>query len=235
MKLPGEAIGGYQQAMAHTHLDRKNISLAKTTMRLRQAIDVYRIIGINASAAKRLGANKISSIFFGYVQQVSLDMIALTICIIFQWEDPNKPYKQNSVSGILTRLEKHKYTDVQAKNVERFGRKYGNTAACPDPTQFLRDTVDAFKRQHDASLERLRRYRNTHVAHSQLGARVKSLPSIDDFEAIFDFAVDFYKLISDGILNIGPTGFPPAAGVGLVRTFKNLGLTDALFDFPPKP
>jgi hypothetical protein len=58
-------------------------------------------------------------------------------------------------------------------------------------------------------------FRNQHAAHSQFAAKLASLPSIDEFEAIFDFCGDFYKLISGGILDIGPASFRPDAGMGL--------------------
>jgi len=223
------------ERMARTHLDRKNIALGILIYRLRQGIDVYRIISINAGAAKRLGAQKVSSAFFSYVQLLSLESIALSICKIFDYENPKKPYRVNSIDGIMVRVAKHKFTAVQFKQVERFGRAHRNATACADPIEFLRDTVAIFRKQHAVALKLLRDFRNQQAAHSQLGAKFKNLPSIDEFELIFDFANDFYRLISDGILNVGPASFAPHAGTGLLNTFKNLGLADARFDFVTKP
>ena len=222
------------EQMARTHLDRKNVALGTLIYRLRQGIDVYRIIALNAGAAKRLGGHKVSGAFFGYVQLLSLESIALTICKIFDYENPKKPYRVNSIDGIMVRIAKHKFTAVQFKQVECFGRAHGN-AACADPVEFLRDTASSFRKQHAVALKLLRDFRNQQAAHSQLGAKFKNLPSIDEFELIFDFANDFYRLISDGILNVGPASFAPHAGTGLLNTFKNLGLTDAQFDFVTKP
>lgn len=224
-----------QEAMARTHLDRKNVALGALIYRLRQAIDVFRIIGLNTAAAKRLGGHKISGSFFGYVQLLALESIAVTICKIFDYENPKKPYRVNSIDGILARVAKHKFTAVQLKHVERFGHAYGHTGTCTDAHQFLRDTVGAFRKKHPLTLKRLRDFRNQQAAHSQLGAKFKNLPSIDEFELIFDFAADFYRLISGGILDIGPASFAPHAGTGLLNTFKNLGLADAKFDFPRQP
>ncbi len=228
-------------AMRRTHLDRKNLALALLIYRLRQDIDVYRIIGINAGAAKRLGGHRISGAFFGYVQGVAHESMALTTRKIFDWEDPKKKYRLNSISGVLARVDKLKFTAQMAKNVERFCAKYGNRTPQRRPAKYLQATVELFRNQHVVALERLRTYRNQRIAHSQFiihRKRTKSdktLPSLDQFEALFDFAVDFYKLVSDGLLNIGPTGFAPNAGTGLVRTLKHLGLAEAKFDFQRKP
>lgn len=220
--------------MTRTHLDRKNVELGKLIYRLRQAIDVHRIVGLNTAAARRLGGHKISGYLLWYVQLLALESIPLTICKIFDYENPKKPYKLNSISGVMARLAKHKYTAIHAKNVERFGRRYGNTAACSEPAAFLNDTIAVFRRTHRDALRRMRQFRNQFVAHSQFGAKIETLPSIDEFEAIFDFCADFYKLIGAGILDIGPAAFPPHVGTGLLHTLRNLGLTDAQFDFPPK-
>jgi hypothetical protein len=226
--------------MARTHLDRKNVALAGTIYRLRQAIDVYRVIGLNAGKAKQLG---LSGAFFGYVQAVSLDMVVLAICKIFEYEKPKNPknlkeHRQTvSVHGVVARLAKHKYTAVQVKKVERFGLKYSNTTPCTDSTQFLIDTISQFKLAHRPALVRLRDYRNERVAHQQFGGertKFKSLPPIEEFEAVFDFAKDFYALISDCLLNVGPASFDVRTRMGLVRTFKALGIDDAQFDFPPQ-
>lgn len=225
--------------MARTHLDRKNVALAGTIHRLRQAIDVYRVIGINVTEARRLG---LSTAFFGYVQEVSLDMVALTVCKIFEYEKPRKPGKAKkphqivSIHGVTARLERHKYTAAQTKSIARFGLKYGNKDACVHPTPFLNDTITGFKLKHQETLRRLRDFRNQRVAHTQFGGtrnRFKRLPSLDEFEAVFDFSEDFYRLISDGILNIGPALIGRQSGMGLVRTLKALGVTEARFDFPP--
>lgn len=221
--------------MPRTHLDRKNLNLAKLLYRLRQSIDVYRVIGLNTAAAKQMGAESISPAFFGYCQEVAQDEIALGVCKIFEYEKRGG-HKANSISGVMARLDKHRFTAIQAKNVERFGQKYGNKATCTKPTEYLRDTVRAFKKQHERSLQRLRDFRNQYVAHSQFDAKkVKSLPSLDEYEAIFDFAADFYRLVSGGILNIGPAFISPRAGMGVLHTLKKLGLTDAKFDFPLAP
>ena len=229
------------RGMRRTHLDRKNVNLAKLVHRLRQDIDVYRIIGINAAAAKRLGADKISGGFFGYVQGLAHESMALTIRKIFDREDPKRGFKLNSLSGVMARVEKHRFTLAQAKAVERFCTQYGYAVPEKKPARTLAKTIEAFRRQHAASLERLRKHRNQQVAHSEFviyrkGAKPdKTLPSLNEFEAFFDFAADFYRLVSDGLLGIGPTGFAPHAGTGLIRTLRNLGLSEARFDFARKP
>ena len=226
--------------MPRTYLDRKNIGLAKLIYRLRQDLDVFRIIGLNAAAAKRLGGQQVSGGFFGYVQGAALESAALTARKIYDWEDPKKPHMLNSISGVMARIDKHRFSPEQAKAVERFCVTFGNTVVEKHPAAYLRKTSTAFRKKHMVSLERLRQFRNQHVAHSEFmifrkGAKPdKTLPSLEEFEALFNFAVEFYKMVSDGLLNVGPSGFPPYAGTGLVRTLKNLGLPAAQFDFARK-
>jgi len=220
--------------MARTHLDRKNVKLGSLIYRLRQAIDVLRVIGLNVNGAKRIGGHIISIKFLWFVRLLTLESIPLTICKIFDRENLTKGWKRNSIYGVMARLTKHRYTPIQAKNVERFGRKFGNVNPCSNPTAFLNQTIELFTAAHKDAFVCMRKFRNEHAAHSEFGAKRENLPSIDEFEAIFDFSAEFYKLIGAGILDIGPASFPPDAGMGLWRMLKNLGLTDADFDFPPK-
>jgi len=50
--------------------------------------------------------------------------------------EPNQGWKRNSIYGVMARLTKHRYTPIQAKNVERFGRKFGNFNPVPTRQPF---------------------------------------------------------------------------------------------------
>ncbi len=53
------------EGLLGSSIDEKNIELAKTLFCLRQDMDVYCLIGVNAS---KIEANAIGTLFFGHVQ-----------------------------------------------------------------------------------------------------------------------------------------------------------------------
>lgn len=217
--------------MRDTDLDHKNVALSKLIFRLRQSLDVYRIIGLNAQAAARESGQNVSQAFFGYVQVVAFDSVVLGISKIFEWQNP-KGHKLNSISGVVALLERHPHTALEKKAVERFGQRFGNTAECVDPTSFLRETIKAFKEGHKSALEIIEQHRHSHVAHSEFDYKIESLPSLDQFEIFFEFALEFYRMISESFVEVGPALFHLAAGDGLIRTFKQLGIENPKFNFP---
>ena len=85
-----------------TPVDQKNIGLAKLLYELRQDLDIYCLISVNADKIKERGVGKS---FFGHLQQLALGSITLNICKIFEEE---KGYELNSIRGVF----RHLYTEV---------------------------------------------------------------------------------------------------------------------------
>jgi len=56
-------------------------------------------------------------------------------------------------------------------------------------------------------------------------------PSHAEFETLFSFAKDFYEVVADSIIAIGPAAIARAVGRGFVRLIGVLGVPDAKFDF----
>ncbi len=71
-------------------IDHKNIGLVKTLHQLRQELDVYCLISVNAS---RMNQENIGKYFFGHLQQLSIVSVALSICKIFEKETRNEFYQ----------------------------------------------------------------------------------------------------------------------------------------------
>jgi hypothetical protein len=64
-----------------TPLDQKYIGLAKLLYSLRQDLDVYCLISVNARAISEIGTGQN---FFGHIQRLSIEAISLNVCKIFE-------------------------------------------------------------------------------------------------------------------------------------------------------
>jgi hypothetical protein len=65
-------------------IDNKNIGLLKNLNWLRQELDAYCLISVNATGIREKG---VGISFFGFVQKSCVDLIALNICKIYEYED----------------------------------------------------------------------------------------------------------------------------------------------------
>ena len=84
--------------LINTPIDQKNIGLAKLLYELRQDLDIYCLISVNAEKINERGIGKS---FFGRLQQLALGSITLNICKIFEEE---KGYELNSIRGVFGHL-----------------------------------------------------------------------------------------------------------------------------------
>jgi hypothetical protein len=212
--------------MDRTELDIANSEVGKLIYRLRQAIDVFRVIGLNVEALDKRNAG---TAFFGYVQSTALEQIALIICKIYERE---KGYELNSIRGVIRRLSERSFTREQLRGIELFGRKYGNVGVCVDAEQFLCRTVELFGEGHKEALRRLNTFRDKFAAHSEAGIQLQPLPSQDDFECRLQFAYDFYSVIHDSVVGVGPALMSSHSGWSLIRLMEAIGIKDPVFHFP---
>ena len=104
----------------------------------------------------------------------------------------------------------------------------GNAGA--DCRSYIQTVFSSFRNAHAESLRRLKLYRNKFGAHNEHGAVLESLPSIAEFEALFQFADEFYQL-SDSLLDIGPAVFKGHVSKGVLRVMKALGIENPKYDF----
>ena len=86
---------------------------------------------------------------------------------------------------------------------------------------------------HSDALDRLRKFRNTIGAHSDSKANLESLPSHAEFEVLYEFAKDFYEIVSGSIVGVGPAALPGRVGRGLMKLFEAMGVEGLRFDFGP--
>lgn len=207
--------------------DLKNIELVKQLLVLRDHVDVHRIIGINVDAIRKAHVNLA---FVGYLQAGALNALAMHVCKIYEASGRND---LNSIPGIIDSLPTKKPSKKQRLALSEFGAKYSNAAVPVEIKSFLLATFGLFSGLHSQSLSRLKRYRDTIGAHSDHKAKRFPLPSHAEFEELYEFALDFYNVVAEAIVDVGSASIPRKTGPGLVRVLKSLGVEDPQFDFPP--
>jgi len=207
--------------MRNTKTDDKNIKLLELIAQLRDHIDLDRIIGLNVAA---LRASDISDAFVAYLQKSALESLAIYICKIFESSTRNE---LNSIPGIIESLPSTRLSDEQKREFAIFGKRYGNHSDPREAGPYLTATLELFRELHSDSLAQLKEFRDTIGAHSDSKAAIRSLPSHAEFEILFAFANDFYRLVSDSV----PALVPKKVGRGFVRLMKSMGVQTVKFDF----
>jgi predicted DNA-binding mobile mystery protein A len=207
-------------------VDSKNIGLAKQLYWLRQNLSLYELVSVNAGKIKDAGA---SDALFGHIQRLALEAIVVTLCKIYERE---KSSDLNSIDGVLNALANTGYTDAQRLAAERFARRQGMPRASDNPKEFLHGLVTVFLSGHASTFTALRRFRDKFAAHSEHGFELETLPSFDDFEALYQFAYDFYFLVSDSFLEIGPALMSIPVSNGFRRLLTQIGVKDPAPGFP---
>ena len=138
------------------------IELVKQLVILRDHVDVHRIIGINVDAIHKAGVNPA---FVGYQQTSAHNALAMHVCKIYE---PSGRNDLNSIPGIIDSLPTKKPSKKKRFALSEFGAKYSNAAVPVEGKSFLLGTFGLFSGLHSESLSRLKRYRDTVGAHSDL-------------------------------------------------------------------
>jgi len=208
-------------------IEDKNIELLKLITQLRDHIDVYRIIGLNARTIRNSKIG-ISDPLLGHLQKSAQELLAIYICKIFESSSRND---LNSIPGIIKSLPSTPLSNQQRQEITAFGKKYGNTSNPTEAKPYLHNTFELFCRVRSNSLDRLKEFRDKIGAHSDSEANIQSLPSLAEFEILYDFASDFHELVRSSIDNLYPVIRPNSVGHGFVWLLQSLGLQEAKFDF----
>ena len=210
-----------------TPLDQKYIGLATLLYSLRQDLDVYCLISVNARAINEIGTGQA---FFGHIQRLSIEAISLNFCKIFEDE---RGYELNSIQGVMNQLRKieQKPTVLDASNLRTFITRYDGQIT-NDTVSALEATVDKFRTKHKNDLERFKTFRDKVVAHSEHGVTIQDLPSYAAMEELFDFGADFYSLIATTFLGVHPFDIKTQRHVkpSLESVLRRFGLTSIRTD-----
>ena len=198
-------------------IDFKNIGLAKLLYKLRQHLDVYCLVAVNAGKL-----NAISGNFFGHLRQTEIDAICLSICKIYETE---RRFPLNSIPGVcqVFLLEDAKADDESA--VRAFVTKHKGPWGC-SPGTAVKLTAERFLEERLEDLKRFKECRDKTIAHSESGIEIPALPSFAAMEDFFEFGAEFYKLVAEAFLGAGAAELRRDAKVGFEHVLRKLGLSD---------
>ena len=210
--------------MINSKMDHKNIALAKNLYWLRQELDVHCLISVNTHSIEKRGVGKS---FFVFLRKSSIDLITLNICRIYEYE---KRHELNSIEGVLKYIIREQPSGLDMSRIKDFIGKYDHNTDEGQPLSALSSTVARFKAKYQKELERFKTYRNKSVAHTEFGFNPDDLPSYDVMERLFNFASEFYMLVSAAFISVSPCDLNSNSNrkvrVGLERILRQLGLQD---------
>ena len=214
--------------MLNGKIDNKNIGLLKNIYWLRQELDVYCLICANQDSIYKRGVGR--SFFLRLLRKTCVDLIALSICKIYEYE---KNYELNSIEGLLKNLVDEQSPVSDSSRIDDFVNKYGYSPNEGESLSALTSTIACFKQKYQKELDRFKTIRDKKIAHSEYGSNVDSVPSYDVMKHLFNFGSDFYMLISRAIVSTASVSVVPCdlnydrkVKVGLKRVLHELGLTD---------
>src|ERR1022692_2079026 len=160
--------------------DDKNIELAKMIFWLRQNLELYELISVNVESLRAVGA---SEALFSHIHRLAMEAIAVTLCKIYEEEKRNE---LNSIIGVINALpERASYTQAQLHSVERFAEKHGMRKECDHPKEYLAQLLLEFTVAHEKGFSSLRQFRNKFASHSEHKFELGTLPSFEEFEALY--------------------------------------------------
>ena len=205
-----------------TQIDKKNIGLAKLLAGLRDDLDIYCLISVNADNINKRGIGKL---FFGHVQHRAIENISLCIYKIYESQ---KKYELNSIVGILRHLDQVESKALNEPEVIYFIQKYEGPLELEDKISALEKTFKSFRNRFKDDLKRFETFRHKKVAHSQYSITIKSIPSYYVMQQLFNFAVDFYELVSSAFIRVIPANLRNRQRVkaSLKGLLQELGIKD---------
>lgn len=183
--------------------DNKNIGLLGILWRLRQVLDVYCLICANWGAIEKGGGRN----FFSFVNMSFLDLVVLYICKVFEEEKTDERgavrYELDSIAGVLRSIDDEKAAVLDPARIRDFVQKYGGDSD-KEGLPAIEAVVQEFRKEHDKAISGFKTLRNKWVAHSESEFSPKDAPSYDVMERLFNFGLDFYMLVSEAFISVGP-------------------------------
>lgn len=207
-----------------TAIDLKNIGLAKLVFDLRQDLDLYCLLSANWTEINdQFGVAGL----FPQIRRRVLGGIILGLCKAYEVE--GHMYSLNSIDGIMQQLKNDNLEPFDDSALRDFvNASPGKTL----PVDALDVTINSFKTQYRAELEKFKQARDKVIAHSEFLALIDTVPSYDVMEKLFLFVSKFYEAISTAFWGINPDDIPNnrPAYVDLVRLLEILGIENVKTD-----
>ena len=205
-----------------TPIDQKNIGLLKLLHILRQDLDIYCLISVNADGIKQ---RDVGSSFFGRIQQLTIESIVINIHKIYEEE---RKHVLNSIHGVFRLIPKDALMTLDDVTFKAFILKHNGPLIIDNPISALESTIKRFRKKYRHELDRFEKFRKKKAAHDEFGFTCDSLPSYDVMEKLFFFGADFYELVSRSFIGVMPLNLNIKRTVksSLEMIFQELGIED---------
>ena len=216
-------------AMEQTPLDRRTDQLGLACYKIRQNIDIFRIIALNVEKLKAVAA---SENFWGFTQSQAQIYVAITLAAVFEKNDAN--FTLCSIPAIICDLPDD-FPNADHSQFEKLLEKHGSKVNPTSARESVRAAYRAITMKHKASIDQIITIRNKRACHLELlepGLLESWFPSFDELERLWEFGVDVYELLHHEFNNVGPALMPRRVQVGLIRTLKALGVENPQEDYP---
>jgi hypothetical protein len=211
-------------------LDEKNFDLVRVLYNLKQSLDIYRVIAVNAKEITEAGSGKT---FFAYIQGLVIESCVVNICKLFEIE--KDPYELNSIPGVIEHLQREQIACKDSEPIAVFASENGVGYRVGHEVEVLSVICKKFYDKNKAHLKRFKSFRDKRVAHAEHSVvnRKTPLPSYAVMDFILTFGVDFYSAVQSAYIGTYPVQIKDENKtlVGLLHLLKIRGIKNIKSDF----
>ena len=173
-------------------LDGKNIELSKILFEMKQNLDIYKAIGLNAKSINLKGSGKT---FFGIAQRNALRLYIVDVCKIFEERKNNK---LNSLPEIIDFIKNNQIELIDFKPICKFVQSNDkSTTREDDYLEILSEILGEFKEKNKNIFKFYKTLRDKKLVHAEDISRLQknSSPTFCEMERLLLFGVAFYSMI----------------------------------------
>jgi hypothetical protein len=132
--------------LINTPIDGRNIGLLKLLYGLRQELDIFCLLSVNATTINQRGVGKN---FWEHIQRLAQESIVLKICKVYEEE---KTYPLNSIGGVLSHVLTESPKALDNLKIEAFIQKYSGPTGTADHASRLETTFNQFRKKYGHEL-----------------------------------------------------------------------------------
>ena len=210
-------------------LDNKNIELTKILFDIKQSLDIYKLIALNAGEINKKGIGKQ---FFAMTQGLAIKAYVIDICKIYEEKKRNK---LNSIPEIILYIQNNDIKPIGVSPITKFAKKYEkNGNQKKDYIERVGDIVKEFISENDKYFKLYKQLRDKKLVHAEdTSGLLKTLPSYDTMEGLLFFAIDFYSMVLEAFFGGAPVDHKNDKKVfgSLHRLLKEVGYDNIKVDF----
>lgn len=225
-------------------LEDKNFDLCRLLFSLKQSLDIYRVIAVNADQLNNAGVGKS---FFAYVQALALDSSVVNICKLVEKEKKPKEcrpkikrinkgyYELNSIPGVIRYLQEENILCRAPDSISVFSRQNGLRYEAGKEVETLKGIFEKFYHKNIVELERLKGYRDKRIAHFEYISMEKKvfLSSYAVMDGFLKFGIEFYSTVQQAYVGRFPIQIKDEQKVlnGLLYLLELKGIKKVKNDF----